>query len=98
MTALENLREKFADVHKNFDNFLEQHHDVAVAAINAAEKAAGDAYEKFDGHKKMEFAISFLLEQIHIPGPFAVMASQQIVDRTEAFIQNVYNAKIAKES
>lgn len=95
MTKLENLREKFADVHEKFDEFLDQHHDVAVAAIDAAEKAAGEAYKKFNGHEKMEFAIAYLLEQIHVPATYAVMASQVIVDKTEEFIQKIFNANNA---
>ena len=85
------LREKFADIHEGFDAFLADHKEGAEAAIAAVE--AG--YKALDGHEKLEMAIAILLEQIHIPGPFAVMASQQIVDRTEAFIQCVFNEKKA---
>lgn len=87
--ALENLRSKFEAVHEGFDEFLAQHKDAADAAIAAVETG----YTTFKGHQKLELAIEILLEQIHIPGPFAVMASQQIVDRTEAFIQSRFNAK-----
>lgn len=98
MAVLENLRDKFTDVHKDFDKLLAQHPHLAAEAIDAAEDAAGKAYINNDGHHKMEFAIAYVLEQIHIPGPFAVMASQQIVDRTEAFVQAKYNEQKAKEA
>jgi len=93
MTKLENLREKFANVHEKFDEFLEQHHELATAAIDEVEKEAGNLYEKFGVHTKIEAAIAYFLEQIHVPGSFAVMASQQVVDRIEAFIQKIFNAK-----
>lgn len=90
--ALANLREKFTQVHEGFDDFLAEHKDIADAAIIAVETG----YTAFKGHEKLEMALEILLMQLHIPGPFAVMASQQIVDRVEAFIQKRFDKKRAK--
>lgn len=92
MTKLENLREKFADMHENFDKFLAEHADIVDGIIDTV----GEMYKAFKGHEKMEFAIAATLEAIQIPAPFAIMASQIVVDKTEAFIQERYNEKHAQ--
>lgn len=92
MGKLENLREKFADMHEKFDDFLADHKDVIDEIIDTV----GEVYKKCKGHEKMEFAIAAALEALQIPAPFAIMSSQIIVDKTEAFIQERYNEKHAK--
>lgn len=89
MTILAKLREKFTTFHENFDEFLAGHKDEADAVIKTVELG----YVAFKGHVKLEIAVQLLLEQLHVPGVYAVMASQAIVDRTEAFIQARFNKK-----
>ena len=87
MPKLEKIRERFSEIHEKFDDFLAEHKEAARTVIEVVE--AG--YKAMSGEEKLEMAIALLLEQLHVPGPFAVMASQQIVERTEAFIQKVFN-------
>ena len=89
MISLENIRKKFDDGAEQFAKFLEGNKGLAEFVIQDVAKE----YQHLDGHGKLETAIQFLLQRLpFIPAFIATVASQKIVDITEKFIQNQYDA------
>jgi len=85
---LDKLRELFSEKYRDFKTYLKED------APEIAEKAIDFAAEKYtecDGDTKMQYAIEFVLENLHIPAIYAVIASKVILAAVKSFIQDKYD-------
>ena len=85
---LDKLRTLFSNNYREFKEYLIEHEpEIAEKAINyVIEK-----YSDIDGDQKMEFAIQFVLEAVHIPAIYAIFSSKLILQAVKYFIQDKYD-------
>lgn len=85
---LNKLREFFCHEYKDFKIYInEEAPEIAEKAI----KFVIEQYNDLNGDQKMELAIQFVLQNLHVPAIYTVIASKTILKAIKSIIQDKYD-------